>query len=109
MTSYAWVVPGAKCVLVEPNPEWVGPDMPNAVSVPVVGKPYTIRKVGRCFAEPAITLEEICNRPMMVEGPPDVLWEACFALWRFRPLVTRTIEQDVAIFAPWLHDQPVEA
>jgi len=85
--------------------------MPADVSAPEKGNTYTVREIRMVGDEPAMTLVEIHNRHMWIEGPPDIFWEPCFAVWRFDPVVDRDIsaEDDIALFAPILHGQPVEA
>jgi hypothetical protein len=104
-----WATPGVRCVLVAPNPLWAT-RLPRNFVVPVVGETYTIRERRSFdFGPDAITLDEIRNPPAVVVGPPDLLWEACFAVTRFRPLAypSQSIEHDVALFKPAPAHAPV--
>jgi hypothetical protein len=90
--AYEWAVPGAKCVCV--RCAWT----PCAFHGPQVGDILTIREVVVTRAANggvALSFDEQSTRDY-------------FTVVAFRPLVTRTQEQDVALFAPFLHGQPAE-
>lgn len=104
----SWAVKGAKCVCVRTQP----PERRVVGAVyPLVGEVYTIRKVVICTIGmrsglPSLLLEEITNdtsiNPLVI-GVESSL-EAAMPIDAFRPLVTRTQEQDIAEhFSGFLH------
>ena len=111
----AWAKPGVKCVCVRTAPEAFR--VAGAV-YPVVGEVYTVRKVvittiGTHKGEPAILLVEIVNSPVINSQLGfDSSLEAAMAIDAFRPLVTKSQSEDVALFAHYLDGvrigEPVE-
>lgn len=107
--AYEWAVPGAKCVCIDdgystvalPGSEYVG-DLDGLARNSI----YTIRAVGPDIldGDRRVWLVEILR-----ENDPDLPYESGFSIARFRPLITRSQEHDVALFAPILHGQPVGA
>lgn len=99
MTSYAWAVPGTKVICIWRQP-WITRRRVNAaeygIAVPEYRRIYTIRDVEMFDGGLGLRFVEIDNRGRTAR-------EAAFMVERFRPFVTRTIEQDVAIFAPLLN------
>lgn len=101
MTSYAWAVPGAEVVCIDDNWSYAtcalfGIEPPSRV--PMINEVLTIREaLPMAHAKGGISLsfEEL-----------DPVFG--FAVVAFRPLVSRTIEQDMAIFVPWLHEKSPE-
>lgn len=97
----AWARVGAKVVCVR--------RAFNAVTLrhkyPLCGHTYTIRKVTRDSVsnEPIILLEEVVNTTWEI---PSSL-EPGFPIRYFRPLITRTLEQDAAQFRKLLNTTPV--
>lgn len=95
-----WAVPGAKVVCVLTHPDWarlaaVGfPD----ITTPVRNGIYTIRRTLRVGGEECVLVEEIRNKEVCLQHSLFLIDEACFALRRFRPLVTSTQEADTAMF-----------
>lgn len=84
----SWAVPGAKVVCVDASKG----EISNASRLVVDGV-YTLTDVTDEFREPACRVRE----------NPSFHWEF-IRLSRFRPLVTRTQEEDVAAFRHLLHD-----
>ena len=94
----SWARVGAKCVCIGRNPLWDG--LP--VATPAVGEEYTIREV----QGDAVLLVEIHNRPIWFVPELGGPGEPNFGVWRFRPLVTKTQDQDVAMFKSLLTPAP---
>ncbi|MAN77806.1 MAG: hypothetical protein CML24_11585 [Rhizobiales bacterium] len=92
--KYAWAVPGAKvvCVVTGPLPE---SDPIDPLWEPSVGKVYTISAV----------IDHPRWLSVMLEESPLDDW--CYSARRFRPVIDRTQEQDVAIFAPLLTQKSI--
>ena len=84
----AWAKPGVKCVCVDAS--WHG--LPT--SPLVEGAKYTIRSVAMYDGDLVADFLEAQNPEdaKFPESPPG------FRIDRFRPLVTKTQEQDVAMF-----------
>lgn len=91
MMEYPWAVPGAKVVCVDPSFDGIEPDVLVNRGI------YTIKDVflsvgtaGR-FAglSPEVVLYEVENPHSSGGG---------FAIERFRPLIVRSQEQDIALF-----------
>jgi hypothetical protein len=100
----SWAKPGVKCVCILPNAKWAAARW--FADAPIGGSIYTIREV--VDGGTALLLHEIQNRQCIVEyeaGP--AIGEPCFGIWRFRPLITKTQEQDVALFRHILDGLPV--
>lgn len=98
-----WAVPGAKVVCVEPSP---AASFYGWEKLPVVGEVYTIRDI--VFPDggtPCIRLDEISNAVSEYFYGPA---ECSFKIARFRPLISKTQEQDVALFEPLLNSKSVE-
>lgn len=103
MTIPSWARVGAKVVLVDDSPP-EGPKL-MPVSMPVLGKTYTIREVigagAKHVRNDCILLEEITN-------PISPVWheEYCYRLKRFRPLTTtKTQAEDVAMIRSLIKDE----
>lgn len=101
--AYDWALPGAEVVCIDDD--WDAGNCPedfgfrSPVRVPMLNEVLTIATAQRSdiiVGGVALTFHEI--------GAHCV-----FAARHFRPLVTHTQEQDVALFAPILCGQPVEA
>jgi len=88
--AYEWAVPGAQVVCID--------DMHllfrRKNSLLNKGKVYIVKRfcLG-CAGDPSLQLAD------------GNIWD----IVRFRPLITRSQEHDVALFAPILHGQPVGA
>lgn len=102
----AWARPGVKCVYIgnpQPNEKWRG------VNRPVVGTVYTVRDVLlTARGTTAIWLVEIINPSVYVRDVNREM-EWGFKATSFRPLITRTQEQDVSLFTHHLDGLPVGA
>lgn len=95
----SWAKVGAKVVCVDaslPNGEfWAGHEQP------IVGAIYTISSVG-------LDRDGVNIGVNFIEIERDELaraiwgWEVGYYLHRFRPLITRTEQQDLALFTPML-------
>jgi len=94
MTS--WVKPGAKCVCIDAV--FVAPRA--EVPLPIKNTIYTVARVDERF--PYGLCVELSELPPIPGGP---LW---WAIRRFRPLITRTQEQDVRAIKSLLRDLPDE-
>ncbi len=103
----AWAKPGVKCLFVGGGLDKAS-DFPLLQGKPEHGVVYTIRDTkmgtrGHCKGELVLRLCETSVRPN------GEAWEdAWLAVSTFRPLVTRTQEQDVALFTHLLEGKPVE-
>jgi len=100
----AWARPGVKCVCIEggtPNSD----GMRLAGGYPVTGGIYTVDGVSRdeLFGKDILHLAEFPTTAMVRGNLRG--WDAA----RFRPLVTRTQEQDVSLFTHLLDGLPVGA
>jgi hypothetical protein len=89
-----WAKPGVKCVCVDHSDIF----NPNLAIVPPMGERHMIKGV----------LDDYLGRgtTLLIEGYPNVSLrlghDMGWAIWRFRPLITRTQQQDLAIFTPLL-------
>lgn len=92
----SWARAGVKCVCVDATPLY-GDDKEI---YPVEGQTYTVRSV----EGGGVTLQEVRNIPRLYS---DGFGEVLFRISRFRPLVTRTQQQDVAMFSHLLTGAPV--
>jgi len=97
MSIPSWAVRGAKVVCVYNHVEHPRP----GEVFPAKGQIYTIREVAPSekFPDEAIAAFAELENPLLRKGGKA---EAMFRLKYFRPLVPRSQEQDVAIFAPML-------
>lgn len=102
----SWAVRGAKVVCVN-----VGPATSISVysAMPGKGQIYTIRRVNANFSfwdgsYPAVWLDEVV-RDESLYGPDA---DFPFGLWRFRPLVTRSQDQDIEQFRKLLTNLPAD-
>lgn len=102
--SAMWAVPGAKCVCIDDvwGNGFRGRQAPSRL--PMLNEVLTIKEV---FGAEEWAGANIPGGAAVsfVELGHD--W--CFAISSFQPLVTRTQEQDLAIFLPLLTDLPVKA
>lgn len=105
-----WAKPGVKCVCVSTWSDQI-PDREPRLYGPVEGTVYTIREAGfglnmRHPDAFQVRLVEIANPVgVYLEG----IFEAAFSIDRFRPLVSRTEQQDVALFRHPLKPAGVDA
>jgi hypothetical protein len=109
----SWAKPGVKCVCIRTAPLAL---RVAGANYPEVGVVYTVRKVvitsfGPHKGEPSLLLEEVVNTPAI--NPrlfPDVHspLEASMPVDAFRPLITRTQEQDIALFHHLLSPSPAD-
>jgi hypothetical protein len=109
----AWAVKGAKCICVDDS-DWEGRYLngdpvdlaAEGIVTPEKGRIYTIRDVIALAASSlrvaavGVRLVEVDNGHLAHRSVDRT--ELCFWVGRFRPLITRTKEQDMAIFAPLL-------
>lgn len=101
----AWAKVGAKCVCIrEPNAS----QRLSGAAYPVKGQVYTVRDVrvvtfGKGAGDVCLLLEEIYNPAQLNAylGRQSPL-EPGMPVDAFRPLITRTQEEDLAIFRPLL-------
>jgi hypothetical protein len=105
MTS--WARPGVKCVCIDAESErYTGllrhvPGRVNPSFHLVLGRTYVVREVFRHpFADVMV---------VTLHGVPDRTPEHGYAIARFRPLITRTQEQDLELFRPLLTPSPIDA
>ena len=94
----SWAVPGAKVVCTVDYSKKVTADWRGIIRVPALHEVLTIREVvfAPTTGRPCLRFVEIVNPIAFSYG------ERGFNLTHFRQLVTRTEEQDVAVFAPLL-------
>lgn len=104
--DYPWAVPGAKVVCVHRKPLWdiliaYGCTLPKERGV------YTVREVYSYKGLVGVRLDEIMNPniPFRDAG----LAEPSFGVKYFRPLVTKTQEQDIEMFRKIVNQEPVTA
>lgn len=95
MTIPSWAKPGVKCVCVDAKPNRLSDPVFLMKWLPLEGEVYTIKDVVLHPRSVAVTLEECSD---------DRLY--C-AIWRFRPVVSRSQEQDVALFTHLLDGLPI--
>lgn len=98
--AYEWAKPGAACVCVDVISRLNGLSLPSLVE----GRVYTIEAigpypVGRFKGSPCVWLLGVPNKADTFKA---------FLLERFRPLVSRTQEQDVEMFLSLLNPSPLE-
>lgn len=96
--SGAWAKPGVKCVCVDADPDRFVKLQPSwrDDGFPIrEGIIYTICEV---LVHPGADLVAV----RLVELPDRSIGDYGYALSRFRPLASRTQEQDLAIFRPIL-------
>lgn len=87
----AWARPGVKCVCVDASPG----KTPGLATL-VTGRVYTIRTVEDCGQYGiGLILAEVRNATLFYTTGVS---EPVYRVDRFRPLITRTQEQDVALF-----------
>lgn len=101
MTIPSWAKPGAKCVCVDDSPGVSdGPKL-------TIGQTYTIRDAywSPAFGRLHVRLCELKGRVSFYRGLG--IAEGGYRVDRFRPLVSRTQEQDVALFTHLLDGLPV--
>ena len=94
-----WAAPGVKCVCVDGN--WAEHEIQRGgvYRVPMVNEVLTIA----CVRDNEyLVFEEIPERQ---EAGKIIAW----SIRSFRPLVTRTQDQDLELFLPLLTDTPVPA
>lgn len=90
----SWARPGVKCEFLG-IPEGVNPDS-RFIEIPVVGAVYTIRDVDAdSYGEVVVRLREIRNPVVRTQ---EGMLERAYEAWLFRPLVSKTQEQDVELF-----------
>lgn len=110
MSIPSWAIKGAKVVCIDDKPHgWTvgGAAADGDMDGLTIGVIYTIREFGLTmwFGMPTIRLEEIIR---ILRGRDKE--EAGYAITRFRPLVTRTQEQDIsAYFKPLLSPERIDA
>lgn len=99
----AWVKVGAKCVCVdgEQGPMWHANF--DGCRLPTKGHVYTIRAIDSLHG---LLLSEIRNRRVRWVGG---YVELHFRVDRFRPIITRTQEDDVALFRDLLETVGADA
>lgn len=97
----AWARPGVKCVCIGNWTDGWRSDE-GQIELPMTRQVYTVREVHP--DGDAIRLVEIVNPPLRYAG--DNVTEVWFMTCRFRPLVSKTQEQDIALFTPLLDSQP---
>lgn len=102
MSVPSWVRVGAKCVCTKRG-AWS--DVVNGEAQPSYGQLLTIREVRDTFCDLGgvdLMFEEIVNPALLYrEGH----YEAGFHYSLFAPVVTKTLEQDIAQFLPLLKHQ----
>lgn len=98
-----WVRPGVKVVCVSRTRLHLSIIKEYDLEDAVVGQVYTIRDTMVRFGQVGILLAEIRNNSV----PGDSI-EWGFSVERFRPLITRTQEQDLEQFIPLLETKPHE-
>lgn len=88
----AWVRVGAKCVCVDNSAHRT-----DGAALLIKGAVYTIRAIEDCGPHGfGLLLVEVVNSPVRyVSG----FSEPVYRIDRFRPLVTKTQEQDLALFS----------
>lgn len=101
MTIPSWAVKGAKVICIQTMPH--GMRIAGAV-YPELNQIYTIRKVvlctiGKNAGRPSLLLEEVVNvtsiNPLAFGVDSDR--EASMPIDAFRPLITRSLEQDIFV------------
>lgn len=97
----SWAVRGARVVCIESFIYRNSVQREHAPVLPQKGTAYTIADVDICGSTGVVDLilVEIVTKPFRGE---EIAWD----IDHFRPLVTRTQEQDLAIFMPLLDHVP---
>lgn len=101
----AWAKVGAKCVCVAN-----GFASACKINEPEIGATYTIRTVEKYGDKIGVRLVEVSNPATLWfdrHGRSKNDWEPCFLIEWFRPLITKTQEQDAELFRSLLTDLPV--
>lgn len=93
--DYPWAVPGAKVVCVKEGVNWRRILAPKMVAWPRVNGVYTIRGVFLYKGVVGMRMAEIVNPPVQFNHG---CVEPAFGLGCFRPLITKTQEQDIEMF-----------
>lgn len=105
MSIPSWAHAGAKIVCVDMS---MPPTFDRGEQFPVEGVAYTIRETTISeLGNAMVRLKEIVNPPLdyvLSAGPINC--ECWFGLHRFRPLVTKTAEEDSAMFHRLIDDIP---
>lgn len=102
----AWAKPGVKCVFLGiPPGKYVA--QPESIHIPEAGAVLTVRDVRQnAQGETCLRFVEIINPTVATQcGTAERGYEA----FCFRPLITRTQEQDLELFRPLLVPNPVDA
>jgi hypothetical protein len=91
----AWAVRGAKCICIDGNwqPPYDGTDVPPFA--PAKGTKLTVSGIDGSYLQ----FDELPVLYTRLDGLVGELWWPASA---FRPVIIRTAEQDMAIFAPLL-------
>lgn len=92
MALPAWAVPGNKCVCIDDSWDIVCPTIHRA---PMLHEVLTIRETEDYIADGGLIFDEIPKN----NGCPHIHYWSVLA---FRPLTTKTQEEDMAIFRPML-------
>lgn len=82
-----WAKPGVKCVCIHDRGRWAGPDGESPSTPPLKGKVYTIVETDQAEGTLFLTLAE-CSQDEM------------YSVKNFRPVISRTQEQDLELFLP---------
>ena len=100
-----WAKPGVKCVCVDDNwkEEFMGRPVPSRV--PMINEVLTVRQVFSADMWPGLIIPG-----GLVMSFDELGDEGCwfYAVAHFKPLVTRTQEQDLEQFIPLLSTKPHE-
>lgn len=99
----SWAVPGAKVVCVDASD---GPEDASFGQTPVMveGGIYTLSAVTREFGPTAVQVKEL---PAILTGLDGDEYETWMKLSRFRPLITKSLEQDSTMFRKLLQPKRV--
>ena len=101
----SWAKPGVKCVCIDASP-YESPGHPPLFGWPIERRVYTVKAVGQFhphYDGVMLQIAELAN-PALIDGR-DCGWD----IRRFRPLITRTQEDDVALFRHHLAGAGVDA
>jgi hypothetical protein len=96
----SWARTGAKVVCIANDFKDVAFEQ-----IPVVGERYTLRKVEAYGSMTVVYLQEIRNDKIYTAFG---MMERGFTIAAFKPLVEKTIEDDIALFAPFLIDTKID-
>ena len=105
----AWAKPGVKCVcVVQPKLcfDVLGAGHPLSdygIKAPVSNQILTIREVTYRRSGVGLLFVEIDNSAVPTAGGEEI----SFAVEKYRPLITRTQEQDIALFRHLLDRLPI--